>query len=163
VIDPADAPRFSFRLGYFFHLITDNLWTIRVGKPTQARFARQFADDDKFIWEVKEDWYGLDFIYLQAHPDSYFWRLFLDAEPESCDLDFLPPQALLRHLTYIKEFYQRQDEEIQSMTNRPFEYLSQAEMDLFVDETADRLDKIYRILWPVPPDLTRLDSALDLF
>jgi hypothetical protein len=162
-IDPKDAQRFSFRLGYFFHLITDNLWTMQVGKPTQARFAEQFAADDKFIWKVKEDWYGLDFLYLRAHPDCLFWRVFLGAEPESCDLDFLPAPALPRHLSYIKDFYRRQDEEIRAMMNHTFKYLSQAEMDIFVDETTGQLDKIYRILWPAPPDLTGLDSALDIF
>ncbi len=77
-IQPDDIPRFSFRLGYFFHLITDNLWTIQVGKPTQERFPEQFAADDKFIWEVKKDWYGLDHIYVREHPDCLYWRIFLD-------------------------------------------------------------------------------------
>ncbi len=67
---PGDPPdHFSFLLGYFFHLVTDNLWHKQIGKPTLARFAAQFKDDPDFIWEVKRDWYGLDFIYLNHHPD----------------------------------------------------------------------------------------------
>ena len=42
-ISPQDSPRFSFRLGYFFHLIVDNLWTIKVGMPTQEKYPDQFA------------------------------------------------------------------------------------------------------------------------
>ena len=31
-----DPQRFSFLLGYFFHLMTDNLWHTQVGAPTQS-------------------------------------------------------------------------------------------------------------------------------
>ena len=157
-----DAARFSFRLGYFFHLITDNLWTLEVGKPTQERFAEQFAADDKFIWEVKEDWYGLDQIYVREYPDCLFWRVFLDAQPAFAELDFLPPAALPRQLNIIKSFYQRNDDEIKAMMARPMIYLSKSEMDRFVDDATERIYTIYRNLWPTPPDLDGLSSSLEL-
>jgi hypothetical protein len=150
-IPPQDAARFSFRLGYFFHLITDNLWTIHIGKPTNERYAEQFAADKKFIWEVKEDWYGLDHIYVRAHPDCLYWRVFLDAQPSAADLDFLPIQALTRQLGYIKSYYQRRDEKIDAMCARPMIYLSAAEMDSFVLEASVRLEKIYQTLCPSHP------------
>ena len=68
--EPDDAERFSFLLGYFFHLVTDNLWDRQIGQPTQARLAAEFEADPQFVWEVKRDWYGLDFIYVRDHPDS---------------------------------------------------------------------------------------------
>jgi hypothetical protein len=174
-ISPQDTPRFSFRLGYFFHLITDNLWTIKVGKPTQAQYPDQFAADKNFIWEVKEDWYGLDHIYIRAHPNCLFWRVFLDAEPFdvappsgtsqdkpiAADLDFLPAEALSRQLAHIKSYYQRRDEEIDAMCARPMIYLSAASMDAFVLEATDRIQKIYRALWPVPPALGHHHTSLD--
>ncbi len=161
-IPPQDTARFSFRLGYFFHLITDNLWTILIGKPTQARYPEEFAADKDFIWEVKQDWYGLDQIYVRAHPDCIFWRIFLDAEPAAADLDFLPPDALTRQLDYIKTFYQRCDEKIDVMCARPMIYLSAADMDSFVLEATDRIEKIYHTLWLTPPVLDRLYSSLEL-
>ena len=161
-VSPADAGRFSFRLGYFFHLITDNLWTIEVGKPTTERYAEQFAADKSFIWEVKEDWYGLDHIYVREHPESLYWRVFLDAEPVSAELDFLPPQALSRQLSHIKSFYQRDDEEIKTMMARPMIYLSKDAMDRFVEEATERLSRIYHLLWPEPPPLDGKYSALEL-
>ena len=97
-----DQARFSFRLGYFFHLITDNLWTIKVGRPTQERFAELFAADKKFIWEVKRDWYGLDHLYVRAHPNCLYWRVFLEAEPQDAELAFLPQEALTHQLRHIK-------------------------------------------------------------
>jgi hypothetical protein len=140
---PEDTGPFSFRLGYFFHLVTDNLWTVKVGLPTHQRWADEFAADKKFIWTVKRDWYGLDFVYLRDHPESLFWRAFLDAKPDSVGLDFLPAEALSRQLAYIKEFYQRTDERVQEAYRREYIYLTQAEMDTFVDETAAYLEQVY--------------------
>ncbi|MEW5827466.1 MAG: hypothetical protein AB1846_01145 [Chloroflexota bacterium] len=143
---PSDAGRYAFRLGYFFHLVTDNLWTIKVGLPTSERWAAEFEADKKFIWTVKRDWYGLDFLYLRDHPESLFQRVFLDAKPDTAGLDFLPPEALSRQLAYIKEFYQRTDERVQEAYRREYIYLSQAEMDAFVDETAEYLVRAYAAL-----------------
>ena len=160
-VSPHDAGRFSFRLGYFFHLITDNLWTIRIGKPTQERFPEQFAADKNFIWEVKQDWYGLDQIHARENPDGIFWKIFLPAEPNSADLDFLPNQALRHQLGYIKSFYQRRDEKIDAMCARPMIYLPPAEMDAFIHEATERIEKIHRALWPVPMTVDGLASALE--
>ncbi|RPH62559.1 MAG: hypothetical protein EHM81_01990 [Chloroflexi bacterium] len=161
--NPARNPgQFSFRLGYFFHLITDNLWTVLIGRPTHARYGEQFAANPKFIWEVKDDWYGLDFIYVRDHPQSLFWRVFLAAQPDGFDLDFLPRHALEHQINHIKTFYQRQDDEIQAAYKRPYVYLSQAEVDSFVAESTDRIFRIYHLLWPTPPNLTGKITALEL-
>jgi hypothetical protein len=146
-VSQQDILRFSFRLGYFFHLITDNLWTILIGKPTQAQYAEQFAADKDFIWEVKEDWYGLDHLYVRAHPDCLFWRVLLNAEPEATDLDFLPPQALLHQLNHIKTYYQRRDEHVDKMCARSMIYLSADRMDSFVLDATSCIQRIYKILW----------------
>jgi hypothetical protein len=161
-ISPDDTGCYSFRLGYFFHLITDNLWTLEVGKPTTERYAEQFSADRSFIWEVKRDWYGLDLIYVREHPNSLYWRVFLDAQPVSAELDFFPPDALPRQLRHIKAFYQRDDDEIKAMMARPMLYLSKDAMDRFVEDAARRLYAIYQILWPTPPDLNGKFSALEL-
>lgn len=166
-VSPQASARFSFRLGYFFHLITDNLWTIKVGLPTQEKYPDQFAADKNFIWEVKKDWYGLDHIYVRAQTDCLFWRILLHLDPtqgklDAVDLDFLPPEALPRQLDYIKTFYQRRDEKIDEMCARPFVYLSSHQMDTFVSETSTRLYQIHQILWPHAPALDGLYSALEL-
>jgi len=36
-----DPKRYAFLLGYFFHLITDNLWSTEIGGPAQERFAAE--------------------------------------------------------------------------------------------------------------------------
>jgi hypothetical protein len=142
------APReFSFLLGYFFHLITDNLWSIRIGRPTHERFDREFAHDKDFIWEVKKDWYGLDFIYLREHPHSLFQRVFLQAGYDGPDYDFMPAEAIRQRVAYIGQYYQRSDDETLAMTERPFIYLTKSAMDDFVRDASDRMSAIYRYLW----------------
>jgi hypothetical protein len=169
-ISPGDTERYSFRLGYFFHLITDNLWTLDIGRPTSERWAEQFAADRKFIWEVKKDWYGLDHLYVREHPECLYWRIFLKAEPfdtaqgkpASADLDFLPPEALPHQLKHIKTYYQLNNEEIQDMMTRSKKYLSKEAMDRFVDDSTKRIHVIYQLLWPTPPALDGHFSALEL-
>jgi hypothetical protein len=161
--EPLDPQDFSFRWGYFCHLVTDNLWSQEIGRPTKARFAQQFAANPKFIWEVKEDWYGLDFIYVRDHPDCLFWKIFLGVGIEETGLDFLPVAALKQRIDYIKEYYQRQDDEIQALFRRPYIYLSQAEMERFVTLAVDRLESCYQQLCGpgavIPPEASILESS----
>jgi hypothetical protein len=161
-----DVEGFSLFLGYFLHLATDNLWNQQIARPTLTRFAAEFEADPKFIWEVKRDWYGLDFVYLYDHPESLFWRVFLKCEyEENCQLDFMPAEGLRRQIDYIKTYYQQQDSR-QEAYERPDIYLSQAEMDRFVEETTRWLTRIYRYLWEEKGDtagyLTTLELPLSL-
>ena len=158
----SDPLRFSFRLGYFFHLVTDNLWSQRVGRPTKVRFPEQFAADPDFIWTVKDNWYGLDFLYVRAHPECLYWRVFLDAQPLAADLDFLPPEVLAQQLAYIKEYYQRTDAEIQTMIDAPYIYFTKEEMDRFILETSVDLQRIHHMLWIDHRDVANLHSAVSL-
>jgi hypothetical protein len=158
----ADAVQFSFRLGYFFHVATDNLWHRLISEPIHTRFAAEFEADPDFIWEVKRDWYGLDFCFLRDHPDFAAWQSFL-AVSELPDVpDFLLAEGLRQQVEYIQTFYQRRDEKIQEYFERPYIYLSQAEMDRFVIESADRLYAIYDALWVQRIATDDTASALDL-
>jgi hypothetical protein len=145
--DTPDPQTFSFRLGYFFHLLTDNLWGEKIVRPTREHWAAEFAADRDFIWEVKKDWYGLDFIYLRDHPDCLFWATFLTARPDRAGLEFLVPDSLAWSVNHIQQYYQETGEEIQKAFLRPYIYLSPTEADQFVDESAGRLLRIYQHLW----------------
>jgi hypothetical protein len=153
---------FSFRLGYLFHLITDNLWSREIGRPTQEKYREQFAADKDFICEVKKDWNGLDFIYVRDHPDCLFWRVFLNAQPELGGLDFLSPEGVRRNVAHIQLYYQRTDAEIQALYNRPYIYLSGAKVDRFVDESTRQLSRKFKRLWINGASADGASSALDL-
>lgn len=158
----SDPVQFSFRLGYFFHIATDNLWNRMVYKPTQARFAGEFEGDPDFIWEVKRDWYGLDFCYLRDHGDFSIWRAFLGISELPDMPDFLPVEGLRLKVDYIQTFYQRSDEGIQALYERPYIYLSKEVMDRFVEESTERLYTIYDALWVQQMPVGDTATAVDL-
>lgn len=155
---------FSYRLGYFFHLVTDNLWHQQVGYPTMERFAAEFEADPQFVWEVKRDWYGLDFEYVRSHPRSLFWTVFLGCEyRESYALDFMPPEAVKERIAYIQALYQREDDEVRAhYFDRPDLYLSREEMDRFVEGAVGKLARIYSCLFEAQMDPAGFVSALEL-
>lgn len=157
-----DPDLVSFRLGYFFHLLTDNLWSEKIGRPTHRRWAGQFATDKDFIWEIKKDWYGLDFIHVRDHTDCIFWRVFRLARPYPGGLEFLIPESLAWSVDHIQKYYLKNDEEIQALFDRPYIYLSQAEVDFFVDESFRKLSRIYQHLWINGATTDGFVSALDL-
>lgn len=158
-----DSLRFSFLLGYFFHLVTDNLWDGLIGKPTRERFTSQFENDPKFVWQVKRDWYGLDFEHVRTHPDSLFWKVFLDCQYEHDYLDFLPPEAVQTRVDYIKEFYQRTDEKLEAWyIRRPDKYLSEREMEGFLEKATKVLYGIYKSLWLEAAEVPDDSSSLSL-
>jgi hypothetical protein len=157
-----DIMRFSFMLGYFFHLITDNLWGIKIWRPTKKRFLAQFGSETALSNEVKGDWYGLDFIHVRDHPKGFYWKIFMGSKYPQNYLEHFPDEAIPKQMAYIKEFYQRQDEEIQELYNRPYIYLSQAEMDLFIEETTTALLRIYNLIWKENVKLRGLESGLEL-
>jgi hypothetical protein len=157
-----DAARSSFLLGYFFHLVTDNLWNEQIGRPTHARFRAEFEANPRFIWEVKHDWYGLDFIYLHEHPNWLFWRVFLNCAYTKDYLDFLPPEAVHHRIDYIQTYYRRQDELDRALHRRPDIYLTQAEMDRFVGDATQRLHRIYHYLLEEGSRTGDYTSALEL-
>jgi hypothetical protein len=157
-----ERERFSFLLGYFFHLVTDNLWSREVDVPTRERFAAEFESDARFVWKVKHDWYGLDFKYVREHPDSIYWRVFLNCQYVDDFLDFLPGDALQQRLDYIKEMYQKTDDETEQWyQNRPGIYLTEEEVDRFVETGTHRLSAIYRHLREIGPDTLGYSSALE--
>ena len=124
--------RYPFYLGYYFHLLTDTEWSkLHDRKKTEAAYA-PLQTDPGFIWTVKKDWYGQDHLFLQNHPDSIFYTLFskIDAFPNEY-FDFYPENAFIRQVKYITEFYLSAKED----PNRDFPYLSQREMDSFVENT----------------------------
>jgi hypothetical protein len=157
-----DAGTVSFRIGYFFHLIADNLWSREIGVPTKQRFSAEFAADKDFIWEVKKDWYGLDFIFVRDHPDCLFWRVFRNARPNTGGLEFLVPESLAWSVNHIQQYYQRTDQDIQALYNRPYIYLSHVKADLFVDESTRRISRIFKHLWMDGAGADEKETALDL-
>lgn len=158
-----DKGRFSYRLGYFVHLLVDILWARDVWRSTREHFAGELQEDkDRMVEEIKGDWYGLDFIYLRDHPDFQLWQVFLASQPDSLDLDFLPRHAVTHQLAHIRHYYQNQPKTHPDAYTRPYQYLSKLKMDEFVLDASDQIEQVYHLLWPVAPKLDGQTSALQL-
>lgn len=158
-----DPAQYSFLWGYYFHLLTDNLWYERIALPTKEQYAKEFTEIPGFIWEVKKDWYGLDFAYVRAHPDSLFWQVFVEAEYTQPYLHFFPLGAISNKLEYIKTFYQRTDPAVEEQLRlRDNIYLNEAEMALFVDGAYRDLLRVHTALTGNEVDIKGLNSAVTI-
>lgn len=162
-LDPAREPDvYAFHLGYFTHLLTDNLWWAEIGAPTSQKWAAEFAADKDFIWTVKEDWYGLDFVYVRQHPECLYWRDFLHAPPPASRLDFLPLSNIQYQLKYIQDYYQKDGQEVHQAFTRPYIYLAQPEVDAFVARAVERCARAWQALTDPAAALDGRSTALEL-
>ncbi len=129
-----DIKAYSFRLGYFTHLICDILWMKFLGTTTKTAFQEMLAEDESKAWEmIKKDWYGLDQVYNHAHPKSLFWQIIhKQANPPSY-LSFIKENALHRQYDYIRKFYGEYD--AYWFEERKYPYLNESTMSRIVDDT----------------------------
>jgi hypothetical protein len=159
----SDRQQLSFLLGYFCHLVTDNLWAYEVLYPTREQYTAEFEADPDFIWTVKHDWYALDVLYVRNNPASLFWTDFLDTEYRNDYLPFLTQDGVQQRVEHIKTFYRRTDDEMEEwLRTRPGRYLSEPEMKHFIEQTATRFCSIYRYLIAKQDDVPAYYSALEL-
>ncbi len=129
-----DRQAASFVLGYFTHLVSDNLWMHLIGQPTTATFAAEFSADRADTWNrVKDDWYGLDHKYLRDVPDNVFSQVVMGAANPSSPLPFLPAEALADRLDDLRVFYGQSGD---LTLDRPYPYLSEASMNRVVQDSA---------------------------
>jgi len=158
-----DRSRYSFRIGYFFHLVTDNLCSRQIGRPTQQQYAAQFTVDPEMWSKVKRDWYGEDFSYVRSRPHCLYWRTFLGCSYRADYLDFLPAAAVQRNIEYIQHFYQRTDDEIEHWyIQRPGLYLTTEMMDHFVAHNTACLIDVFGLIHNARLERDDCYSVLDL-
>jgi hypothetical protein len=139
----ADPARYSFCLAYFFHLLCDNLWWLRVGRPHKDHYAAHFEAQGKAAWDdCKRDWYDLDHLYVRDHRESLYWRVFLPAPNPPPYLAFLHEPALIHQLDSIRQFY-RQPDPTRTL-DRPYPYLNEATMARFVTDATEAILSVYR-------------------
>jgi len=132
-----DPVGFSFMLGYFTHLVTDNLWMHFIGHSTHQAFAAEFSKDKAATWSrVKDDWYGLDHKYLRDCPDNAFVRWVLGAPNPPSPFAFLPSDALAYRLDDLREFYSHSGEFV---LDREYPYLSEVSMNRAVRDCAQEI------------------------
>lgn len=126
-----DRRSLSFHLGYISHLMTDALWRERIAVPSVEKFGHLFESCSAGeAWgQLKRDWYGQDFLFLEQHPDFTAWRIYAEMKDIlNRWLDIFSEDAFLLRREYITGFYTMRREDLE----REYQYLSQAELDAFV-------------------------------
>ncbi|MBI5031975.1 MAG: hypothetical protein HZB51_15700 [Chloroflexi bacterium] len=139
-----DAARYSFILGYYLHLVCDRLWAYRIGVPSKHAYANLIAErGNKEAWGlIKDDWYGLDQLYVHAHPKGIFWRVLMRSNNPPQYLPFVTEAALNQQLDYIRKFYS--EPEPAWLLDRPYPYLNEVTMSRWIVEASASLLKIYK-------------------
>ncbi|MCM1538871.1 MAG: zinc dependent phospholipase C family protein [bacterium] len=125
--------QYSFYLGYLTHLLTDILWKRNVYEKSVAAYRDRPAEElNTFVWEkLKRDWYDLDFLYLQKHPDFRAFQIYRGLVGfENRYMDMFSRQAFDNRRIYITDFYLADRDNVE----REYQYLTPKRVDAFVEE-----------------------------
>ncbi|MBN2659390.1 MAG: zinc dependent phospholipase C family protein [Spirochaetales bacterium] len=125
----------DFYLGYYVHLLTDFLWAEIVYQRKRRQYEKELKADRNFIWTMKEDWYDLDKKFLNENNLPAYNEFIQIKEFKNRYLDFYSENAFSSKIKFITEFYESRDRKL----NRDFAYLTEKEMDDFVDEGYARI------------------------
>lgn len=131
-----DVKLYSFRLGYFFHLICDIMWARRIATATKRDFKELFDKNPKeAVGIVKDDWYGLDQLYVRDHPESNFWRVIMANPDPPSYLPFIENEVLHHQYAHIRKYYSQQED--RWFLSLPYHYLNEKTMGRIVDESVE--------------------------
>jgi hypothetical protein len=157
-----DLAGHSFRHGYFFHLVVDNLWSRRINAVYKKRYPELTNNPTSPMWQtLKRDWIDLDFCYLRDNPEFSFWQIIMTTPNPPPYLPFLSPEGLAHSLDHIRTFYSTPNP--QRNLNHPYIYLNEAAMNRFVKDCTRTLIKMYfRVVSQTRPPLDGLTSFLSL-
>ena len=132
-----DERQFGFYLGYLVHLITDRLWSEQIARPS---FRRHIGGEPPFrgplVEKIKDDWYDLDYLYLQKHPGFRAFRVYLGAVGfRNTFMEEFSEDAMDNRRIYITDFYLQGKDGL----DREYPYLTEAEMDGFVEAAVEEI------------------------
>ncbi len=136
-----DHKAWSFYVGYYVHLLTDEAWSkfYRFKCDTDLLYA-PIKEDKKFIWTIKHDWYDLDHVYFRDNPESIFYKIFQHVKDFPNYLPYYPEGAIMRQVKHITTFYLKSNDNL----DREYVYLTMDEMDRFMEEASEKIEKILR-------------------
>ena len=155
-----DIKRYSFRLGYFFHLICDIVWAKCIWEATQS-FYRSDLEKNKSeaIENIKREWYGLDQLHVRAYPDSLFWRVIVPNQNPPSYLPFIKNEALHHQYDYIRRYYSQPERDWFSALS--YHYLNEKTMSRIVDDSVQAILLVHKKLQNMQ-NLDGLQSSVNL-
>lgn len=155
-----DPKLYSFRLGYFFHLICDILWAKRIFAATKLQFKDLYEQDRrKAVSLIKGDWYGLDQLYVRDHPEHIFWRVMMANPNPRSYLPFVNEKALHHQYDHIRKFYSAPDD--LWFLSIPYQYLNENMMTRIVNDSIEAILMIHEKLKDAK-NIAGLESSVSL-
>ena len=140
-----DIKCYSFRLGYFFHLICDIMWAKRIWQATKVLHQNELAQNkSEAVENIKRDWYGLDQLYVREHRNSLFWRVIVSGQNPPSYLPFIGNEELHHQYDYIRRYYSQPESDWFSAL--PFRYLNQTTMSRVIDDSVEAVLIIHKKL-----------------
>jgi hypothetical protein len=139
-----DTVEFSYRLGYFAHLLVDRLWTRLLNPGMRLEASALFeARGAEAWWVLKRDWYDLDHRFVRDQPDSLFWQTIAVQPVPAVTLEIAPRVALEQQMRYIRDFYASPEPR---EVDRVYPHLNESSMARFVNLSAEVILEIWRRL-----------------
>lgn len=137
---------YSFRLGYFTHLVTDQFWWNKIGITMEAINQELFSTHSRgeAIGILKTDWYDLDHKFLRDHPGYIIWQKYFESGIPKIGLPFMPQNAFEIQMKFIKEYYTTPDAD--RILDRAYPYLNEKILNLFIDETSKAIIRLIQLL-----------------
>ena len=131
-----DIKLYSFRLGYFFHLICDIMWAKRIGAATKRDFKELFDKIQRKPSGLSK-MIGMDWINFMCAiiPKAFFWRVIMPNPNPPSYLPFIKNEALHHQYDHIRKYYSQQED--QWFLSLPYHYLNEKTMSRIVDESME--------------------------
>lgn len=161
-----EADHLAFYMGYYAHIVADIDWITSIWRPllhAEPELANKLEKEPDFVWTIKKDWYGRDFIYLNEHPDCIYYRVFQHIETVPDYLDYFPENAFTKSVERIKSYYSN-SESMELSLKHDYLYLSRFDMDGWVQSTSETLIELFKdreIPCPNPRPLSAFCTPLD--
>jgi hypothetical protein len=136
-----EADLLAFYMGYYAHIVADIEWIANIWQPlihANPELTTKLMAEPDFALEIKKDWYGQDFIYLNENPDNVFNRVFKHIETVPDYLDYFPANAFTMAVERIKDYY-KNSESMQLSLNHQYKYMSKFDMEGWVHSTSSTL------------------------
>ena len=129
---------YSFFLGYYVHLLTDIEWAKNIYEPLLQAYPKEAAEDKyKLVWTAKGDWYDLDFLYLEEHPDFRAFSIYENSvNYENVFMDIFSKDAFENRRQYICGFYHSDNH---GDLHRDYLFLKPEQAEDFVRNTVGKL------------------------
>lgn len=141
-----DKKQKSFFLGYYSHLITDELWQDKIVNLIKGKYEEDFyTNKKKIVSKFKGDWEELDYLYFKRNPN---FRGFIEYEKaigfKNIFMDEFSEDAFDNRRVAITEFYREREVDL----DREYNYMTEQEKEWLVSGIVEGVvNRLKEELW----------------